>query len=337
LHEKVIFIAWRRLSRRTRDLAKALGGEIVLIPYGPPYIRSYIETINLLEKRKPRVIIAQLPQGPLLWTLIKVKEKIKYALVADVHTGFLVYSSLKEWILNYPFRRLLQYCELILVHNGYFRNYLVNSLKIPPKKVLLVYDPIPYVPKQLKEPKHLGLAPSKYIVFPSAWSADEPIEYVVREFISSKVSRTHKLVITGDYKRRIRVAKLVRKTCAGKVVLTGYLPLDEYYWVLANAAAILAVTKREYTMLSAIWEAIALSKPLIVSRTKTIEEELGYEIPGAYYFNLGYGSLSHALDKAIDSLSNLGSEGAKALRAKMIKKSLQSLSVLKMYIQALAK
>ncbi len=265
----ILFLAWRKVSRRSRDLATLLNAKLVCIHDAPPYLRAWFRTKSLLREEKPDIIIAQLPQGPLLLRLATLKNNTSFVLVSDVHTGFLIYSSFKEVLLNRPFVKYLSKSDLILVHNECIRDHVIKKLSIDPKKVLVVYDPIPEIPERIEKPP-LSLEKEKFFVFPASWHPDEPIEYIVNEFIKSKIIREAKLVITGNPSRRLKkIEKIVRKH-VDRIILTGYLPERQYYWLLLNAEAIIAATTRECTMLSAIWEAVAAKKPVLVSRTRTL-------------------------------------------------------------------
>lgn len=251
-----------------------------------------------MQKESPFTVIAQLPQGPLLARLSGLKEKLDFILVADVHSGFLVYTSIKEKILNGPFKKYLRTCDLVISHNKPFANLLKAKTGLNPSRIITVYDPFPRLPPRLKKPP-IRLEAGGYLVFPSSWHPDEPLEYVIREFLSSRAASNYKLVLTGRPRLRGNLKKLVSKA-GSKIVLTGYLTWDEYYWVLSNAKAVIAATTKEYTMLSAAWEVAAVRKPLIVGATETLKSIIG---DYAVYFETGVGgSLSAILDD-IDSIS----------------------------------
>ncbi len=260
---KRIFLIWRRISRRSRDLSRELGIETILIPYPPPYIKSYIETKRILREFKPNIVLAQIPQGPLLFTLAHSKDKLNYKLIVDVHSGFIIYDNVKSWILNRPFKSLLNKCDVIIVHNKNILNLLPRDIK---GKTIVVHDPLPTsVDIHYKLPTI-----DNYIIVPSSWAPDEPIEYILKEYIRSRCS--FNLVVTGNYYRRKELFEKYKDNT--RITFTGYVDIDTYYSLLKHAKAVLAATKREYTMLSAAWEAIAYDKPLIISYTKTIYDIL---------------------------------------------------------------
>lgn len=298
---RAVFVAWARLSRRTKDLARELNVKLLFIPDRPPYLKAWRETKKLLESENPNVVLIQLPQGPLLWRAISLSERMGYKVVADVHTAFIYNTTVKEIILNKPFQHLLHKAELVLAHNEPLADLMAEKLKLPRDKILTIYDPLPKPPESLRRPQLDAVERDSYLVVPSSWSPDEPLDYVVEEFLESRLSGELKLVITGNPGVSLtlyrRVKKVLAKQGKEKVVLTGYLPDEEYAWLLRNARAVVAATMREYTMLSAIWEAVAYEKPFLVSETKTLRDVIGDQYP--CFFKLKRGELKATLEKCL--------------------------------------
>ncbi len=299
-----VFVAWWRAGRRTRGLAEVLGLEVVEFRDRPPYLRAFRGTSAYLRRVRPSVVFLQLPQGPLLWCVSRLRRSLGFRLVADVHTAFLVYDSWRGWLLNAPFRGMLRGADLILIHNEVIAELLDPSLR---GRALVIYDPLPKLRAGGGVPEALGGSP--YVAMPCSWHGDEPVEYVVREFL--RAGPGLKLALTGEPRGRLprAVDEGVRE---GRVVLTGYLSDEGYAALLKNALAVIAATTREYTMLSAAWEAVSLGKPLIVSETRTIRAVLG-DAPA--YFKPGVeGSLSRVL-RALSSDGGLVKElAARAAR-----------------------
>ncbi|KSW10778.1 hypothetical protein CF15_08365 [Pyrodictium occultum] len=278
--KRLVFVAWARLSRRTRDLARALGAGLLFLRDRPPYIRAWRETARALEEARPDAVVVQLPQGPLLLRVATLAGRLGFRVVADVHTGFLVYSSPAGLLLNRPFRGLLRRADLVLAHNEPEAR-LLGRAGLPGERVLVVYDPLPRPPARLERPA-LDLGDGGYILVPASWAPDEPLELVARGFLASGAPGGYRLVVTGDPGRRPglhrRLRRLARES-RGSIVLTGFLPEPQYAWLLSHAAAVVAATTREYTMLSAAWEAVAYRKPLLASATGTLREVLGPGYP----------------------------------------------------------
>ena len=82
-------------------------------------------------------------------------------------------------------------------------------------------------------------------------------------------------------------------------MLAGFVPSNQYEWLLQNSSAIIAATRREYTVLSGLWESIHHGKPVLVSKTKTLANLLGDDYP--CFFTLSPGSLRSALSNCLRS------------------------------------
>jgi glycosyltransferase involved in cell wall biosynthesis len=282
-----IYIAWRtRVGRdigiRTRWLPVILRAKLYLLTGAPPYLRQVANTVRAILGNKPKLVIAELPQGPLLLLLSILKFIFRFKLVVDVHTAFLVYDDWKGVLLNKPFTPLLQSADLIIVHNSEIFKLLPKHLT---KRAILVYDPPRKLIKSQDE--------SDYILLPASWRSDEPLEYILEEFLAANIKTP--LVITGDYRRRGHIYQKYRNV--PRIVFTGYLSNEEYLTILSKARAVIVATTREYTLLSAGWEAIYAEKIAIVSETKTLKRLFG---DAAIYFKPHIkGSLTKAL-KVLD-------------------------------------
>lgn len=296
---KLVFVAWSRLSTRTRNLVYHLGAELFFVRDGPPYIAAWVKTGRLAEAR-PDVVLVQLPQGPLLYRVLGLAKRCGFRVVADVHTGFLVYDSAKSWLLNAPFTRLLQRTSLVVVHNEDLAMLARRKYKLSSDKVMVVHDP----PPRPIEPAPIDyLANKKIVLVPASWARDEPLDYVVREYVSSSVCNDYVLVITGNPGRnkklyyRVKEALRAEKKCSNSVVLVGFVPNNQYEWLLRNSSAVIAATMREYTVLSSLWESIHHGKTVLVSKTKTLANLLGDDYP--CFFTLNPGSLRNTLSNCL--------------------------------------
>ena len=57
--------------------------------------------------------------------------------------------------------------------------------------------------------------------------------------------------------------------------MLGFLPTDEYYRYLLSASVVMDLTTVEDCLLCGAYEALAAEKPLILSRTRALEEYFG--------------------------------------------------------------
>ncbi len=251
-------IVWKRLSRRSELLAKALNADIWVFPDSLPYVRAAIRTFLKIIKIRPKNLIIQLPQGPLLFEALLFKRLVGCKVLADVHTGFLLSTDWKGKLLNAPFVKLLRYADFVIAHNDTQLNLIPKNSK---NKTFVVFDPWHLIPTQ-----NIPFATKEhYIVFPASFAPDEPLQEVIHAISVSNINVT--MYVTGNWKRKPEI----KKDESDHVKFTGFLSNDEFDNLLANATAIITGTKREYTSLMSGWEAVAYSKPLALTETFTLK------------------------------------------------------------------
>ena len=314
-HAATAIIVWKKLSRRSELLAQALNAELWFFKDNLPYARAFAKTLLRSIREKPRVIVVQLPQGPLLLEAYLLKKLTGCKVVADVHTGFMVSTDWKGLLLNAPFVKFLPTADVVVAHNETQLNLIPQKVK---KKTIVVFDPWYLIEKQGagNQGRH-----ERYIVFPASFAPDEPLEEVIAAINTSKINV--KMYVTGNWKRKPNI----KKHESNRVVFTGFLPNEEFSRLLSNAAAIVTGTKREYTALMSGWEAVAYGKPLAVTATRTLKDLFGdYAI---FYDYRSSQSIAEAINKALDSKLNT------VAQEKLKQKTKKSLEQLKQKIQQL--
>jgi len=243
-----MFIAFSSVASRSRRIASKLNIPLIFYRDRFPYVFSSILTMIKILRAKPKSVILQLTQGPILFLFIILKKLIKFKLIGDVHSGFLIYLNLKGKILNFTFSKLIDNLDLIIVHNR-------EILKIVSKKnkTFLLYDPL------INDVEELKIRKNKIFVFvPIMKKPDEPIRELIKA--SEELKSDFVFISTGK--------KIENIKCLG------YLSYKNYLKVLKTCDIVLALTKREFTLLSIIFEAISLGKPMIASETLTIKNFL---------------------------------------------------------------
>ena len=310
-----VIIAWKGLSRRSELLSEALNAKLWFFPDGAPYIRAFLNTLHRTITKKPKIIIVQLPQGPLLFEALILRKLTGCKIVADVHTGFLIPSNWRGLLLNSPFVRFLHNVDLIILHNNFELNLIPPHLE---KKILIVFDPW-YLIANLN--KHYERKENNYVIFPSSFAPDEPLEEVIRSVKSSNIDV--KIYITGNWKRYPEITKYASEN----IIFTGYLPAEDYYQLLSNATGVITGTKREYTSLMSAWEAVAYAKPLALTETKTLRSI--FEDYAVFYDWRKSESIVDAIKTIMSSKPNtLARERLKSRALKSVEKLKQKLKIL---------
>jgi glycosyltransferase involved in cell wall biosynthesis len=286
-------------------LANAINAELYQLyykfkrkAYSPiKYPLLFIKTLSLLSRLRPRIIICQEP--PAFCSAAAIAYHYfwnrKSRVVIDAHTA----AFKPPWsYFKIPHKSLLNRAFLVVVTNDELRDtvmkqYGVRPFVLPDKIALMersenTNDANPKGPRltartfpqitndydhhrntnvstgtetkgeHASKPISLGLRCFRMVVICS-FSPDEPIAEVVQ---AAEMLPEIEFCVTGDYTRAS--GSLVEKITQN-VVLTGYLNRIDYVALLRSADAIIALTKRDSTMLSGANEAFALSKPLITS------------------------------------------------------------------------
>jgi glycosyltransferase involved in cell wall biosynthesis len=316
-HASTIVIAWKKLSRRSELLAKALNTELWFFPGYLPYAKATFKTLFRALHQKPRIVIVQLPQGPLLLEALFLRNLTGCRVVADVHTGFLLSSDWKGLLLNAPFVNLLHYADFIVAHNETELNLIPQNAK---DKTIVVLDPWHYISTGAAKKVN---ARDPYVVFPASFASDEPLQEVINAINRSSINV--KMYITGNWKRKPNLKKQESR----RIKFTGYLPNEEFSNLIANATGIVTGTTREYTSLMSGWEAIAYNKPLAVTNTRTLKGM--FQNYAIFYDWKDTKSISHAIKKILSTKPKEGAyetlKESTVTGVELFRKKLEELSI----------
>jgi glycosyltransferase involved in cell wall biosynthesis len=109
----------------------------------------------------------------------------------------------------------------------------------------------------------LGLSPKRYVIFPCSFSSDEPVQEVIE---AARMLPEIMFVMTWYTEK---LSRNMRDTLPSNVILTGYLQIDNYNCLFANAGVALNLTLHEAVQLTCMQEAMAFEIPAVVSDLKT--------------------------------------------------------------------
>jgi len=283
-------------------LARALNAKLYLLRSKPPYLDLASKIVNTINEGVDALIV-QLPTGPLLLASILSKNLVKNVdvkVVADAHTGFLTtrfnLKFQKHFVLNYPFKLLLSYTDLILVHNE--TNYKLLPRRLY-SKTLVLYDPFYVIEgffskERCEDLKLRGfLKKGEYAMYPASWHPDEPIEFLVEAWASSSIPIP--LVISGRPRQQI-LRRIGEHLQTHKIILSGYIEdYGKYLCLLSRALFVVSATTSNFDMQCSAYEALALGKPIAASNGFAIRSVLR---DAPVYFNYD----KESLHKAVSSL-----------------------------------
>jgi len=266
-----IFVSWAKL-RRADDIAERLGMSSCTVQYfyrGTPllltlwkYSLQAARTLLFLLHRRPRVVVVTCPPifavfPVYLYALI---FRARYAI--DFHSGCFLEPQWQRFAGLQKF--FAKRARMNLVHNrdnaklieGWKVPYMVFP-SLPPE---LAAEPVQHSAQQSLEEPASGERPT--IVYICSFKADEPVGVFLE---------TAGRVPGADFLVTGRAPEAVRKNLPDNVRLTGFLGEKEYTECLRQAQLIIVLTTRAGTLLYGAQEAIALGKPLVLSRTPTLE------------------------------------------------------------------
>ena len=262
-----IFVSWAKL-RRADDIAERLGLSSCTVQYfrrGTPllltvwkYFLQTARTLLLLLLRRPRIVVVTCPPIFAVFPVYLYAKIFRARYVIDFHSGCFLE---RQWQRLEGLQRFFaKRAVMNLVHND------DNAKRIAAWKV--PYRVFPSLPPDLaqdsvQQPVAEPTAGERpRVVYICSFKSDEPVDVFLET--AGRVPGAD-FLITG------RAPEAVSKNLPDNVRLTGFLGEKEYTECLLQAQLIIALTTRAGTLLYGAQEAIALGKPLVLSRTPTLE------------------------------------------------------------------
>ncbi len=262
-----LFQVWKIYQRRAESIAHYFDITVIYYHYSweekskllkaISYILKSTRTLIDLIKFRPKKIFIQLPPTPALYLVGIYGLITRTPYVADCHNAMFV-----GWWIRWPFTKsLLKRASAVLVHSDDVRDY-AEKKGIP---TIVIKDPLPDT-KDIISTKVLDrfdLKAGEYVIVPWNLAPDEPIE----EFIEAVRTLSNiKFTMTWFAER---LPEKLRADLPKNLLFTGYLAIDEFNDLFANAGAAISLTTREGTQPSAAAEAVAFGIPVILSDTET--------------------------------------------------------------------
>ncbi len=285
--KKISFIVWAPHSARATNLADRLNAKLHLLhrkfrkkSYALFKYRSLSEqTKKLLFEERPEIVFAQIPPIFCASSALDYCKDTNSRLVIDVHTGAFdkIWSIFRSKTLH-----VLRHSTLALVTNSSL-TAMLDSMQV---RSFVLEDPIPKITRS-----RIRLKDGANAAVISSFSPDEPISEVLKAADKMPNINFH---ITGDLKF---AKKEYLQTKPENVAYTDFLDYDSYVSLLNSVDAIIVLTRRENTLLSGGYEALALGKPLITSSTSVL---LNYFSKGTIHVN----NTSNEIIKAIENVTS---------------------------------
>ena len=281
--KKSLVIAWVPHSVRAEKIAHSLNSKIFIKGYQSKakilsiikYIKLSINTMKVLQKEKPDVIICQLPPIFLAYSVLVYKFltfSTKPDMILDLHSA----SFFKPWTyFGFMNEYLYKKSKQLIITNKQLTTAIDSKYK---NKVLILEDAIFRIPKtKIQTNPTISHLPhlSDYnndksfkVGIICSFAPDEPISEIIA---TAKQIPDVKFFITGDC-NRINNKILNNDSTIENLYYTGFLEYDDYIKLISSMDAVIVLTKRDKTLLSGCSEAIMLEKPLITSNFEVLQK-----------------------------------------------------------------
>jgi len=290
-----LWVVWAPQAPRSQRLAAALGVEIYLVhflafqrPLVAPlkYIAQAWVTWRLLWRQRPRLVLVQNPPIFAVMLVALYAHLARGQFVIDAHTGALVG---RKWQWSRPLHRWLsRRARATVVTNAALRDILLQGplwrarqrrwLPFARRQkgvedrpgmkgeVLVVEDP----PAELNDtaPASVPQPGARQVVAIGSYGPDEPVAALLS---AARQLPDVSFAITGDERR---LPPKLRAACPPNVTLTGWLNDTEYGALLRRANVIVALTRRDHTLLCGAWEALYAGQPLVTSNWPVLQTAL---------------------------------------------------------------
>ncbi len=255
------------------------------------YLLGITETLFILLREKPRLVICQNPSIVLALFLILINKIIKIKICVDAHNAGLFPCEGESRILNLVSRFIQKKADLNIVTNDALKAHVEKN----GGRAFVLQDRIPNIP--IQAPRELK---GKFnILFICSFGNDEPYEIIFNA--ARNLDESIYIYVSGDYRK----ASIQTKELPPNVILTGFLPEVDYVTMLNSVNATIDLTTRENCLVCGAYESVAVEKPMILSDTKAIRD---YFCRGVVYTENKSESLTKAILEVLDRKEELSSK-----------------------------
>src|SRR5215208_663276 len=285
--KKILVIAWAPISARSEKIAHSLNSKLFMKGYRSKakifsllkYLKLSINTLSLLKKEKPNVVICQLPPLFLAYSILFYKLLTfsnKPDIILDLHTA----SFCKPWtyfgfLNNYLFKKSLQ----LIVTN---KQLLSDIDRKHHNKVLILEDAIfdvgarhlqnnndkSSIKLSFTEDKNGAVDERLKVGIICSFAPDEPISEIIA---AAKLIPKVKFFMSGDHHRGTKNLSDI-DPIPNNLIFTGFLEYIDYRKLISSMDVLMVLTKRNKTLLSGCYESVMVEKPLITSNFEVLQE-----------------------------------------------------------------
>lgn len=258
-----IWLTWEN-QRRNIGLSRAFGASLFQFEHKgnrvARYCVSLFKSLVTLIKERPTLIFVQNPSMVLALFAVSYGRIASVPVVVDAHNAGLVpFGGRKSWA-NKVAAHTIRKAALTIVTNGNLKKYVERQ----GGTAFVLTDVIPSFSLKCEKKDLKG----KFnVLFICSFAEDEPFGEVFRA--AGELDMSISIYVTGNARR---VEKGLLNRLPENVVLTGYLPEDQYVQLLHQVDLVIDLTTREDCLVCGGYEALAAEKPLIVSGRRVLRE-----------------------------------------------------------------
>ena len=256
-----LFLTWFD-HRRTREIAGHLRMPMLVLSTPRRGLRRYLElawrTFGELRRARPRLLMVQSPSLVLSLLALALRPWLRYALVVDAHNEAVEPYLHRHLVIRWLTYWVLREADLVVVSNP----ALATRVESRGGRAHSLPDRIPRPGAGATQPAPEGFN----VVLICTYAGDEPVDAVIE---SARRSPGVRFTITGDSSR---LPETQRASLPPNVRLTGFLPDEEYWRVLATSDIVMDLTTMEDCLVCGAYEGLAAGKPLLLSNNRASME-----------------------------------------------------------------
>lgn len=196
-------------------------------------------------------MLVQVPPVPAAAAVSRYAEKTGILFVLDAHSG----PFLDQGFAAGFYRRQLQQAGrralVTLLHN----TSLIPYAEALGMNWFILEDPVPECPVS-----EVPAARSNEVTVVCGYGRDEPVPVALQ---AARLLPESRFFFTGRMPAHYRLPP--------NAAATGYLSEQDYWQRLRSSGVIVALTTREATALGAAYDALAVERPMVLSRTQALE------------------------------------------------------------------
>jgi len=267
------------------------------------YLVLPFKTLFAFRNARPRIIFSQNPSLVLAFIAILYRKLTDIKIIVDAHNAGIRPLNGEKPVLNALADYIVRQADITIVTN----DNLAAIVKSKGGRPFVLPDRIPEFERCL--PDKLDLRGRFNVFFICTFSNDEPYPEVIRA--GKLLDKNIVIYISGNPKNHMDKMK---GEIPDNVVMTGYLPEEEYIRMISSCDLILDLTTREDCLVCGAYEALGMGKPMLLSDTAV---NRAYFRKGVLYTDNSARDVAEKIQVAMRSIGEM-SEAVKDLKDELM-------------------